>query len=291
LTFAKYYGAERAVQLALGDPRISLTPGVVWQHGWQPIENRVSPETLVDDRVSERTEAILVARLDEADFLRSQGLNAEAVGLPFAYAKKFLDNFSGSFPRQPNTAVILPMHSSEQCPVERDALAIPYYKELFMRLRRDYKPHFIIHSNDEILAHGLHKAGISEFTIGANIDDSLALIRVAIAFASVELVVSDSLGSHVPYAAAMGAKIALVPNPHVKKTALNPMFHSGDGVHESLMREFSARNSPETSNYSFLWCDIKNPFSGVEWGEFQIGARNVREANFWHRLGPFARRS
>lgn len=285
MRISTFYGAERVVELSRRIPNFCLPTPVVWQHGWQPNENRIAPETVVDDRLAQSAMLALVSRTEEHEFLEAQGVRSVAVGLPFAYARDLILKSKTLSETTRSVCLLVPLHSSSSCPVVRGDSAAHDYARM-LRDASDAYPSLdcavLIHPNDLWLGREIVKLTNAKLVMGADIHDSMALVRLAKLFAQTSVLLSDSVGSHIPYALSMGASVALNHVSSVTKAALNPEFHNSPGIHQALMDEYTRRQTPLSSPYAFLWRDPSDPFSDSAWGRQQIGVESMQTAHFWN---------
>lgn len=179
--------------------------GVTWQHGWMAQERQVRPETVIQDRVRTYQREHLVARLDEVRFLKKHGIQARAVGLPFAYTEGHrVERVGGS-------VLLVPSHSTGLAKFCGDTVGP--LRQLAGRVARlSDKRSVVIHASDRLDTR--YTSVFSEFGYsvvhGADPGDATSLQRTRDLFDASELVIGDSPGSFLPYAASCGCSVAII---------------------------------------------------------------------------------
>ncbi len=204
--WSDHYGALKvAAKYARMAPQ-SLYFDAIWQHGCVEPWPNYSPEVLCFSAPNAKERVVLVARTDEQQYLRKNGMTkARAIGLPILYVQ------DPPKQRKPNTLLIVPTHSLAGNKFPDRSPFATYVKQV-----APYKQHF-----DEVIAcvhpscrdNGLwvdefEAAGISVI-FGAAVDDANALRRMKSVFEQFEFVTTNGWGSHVAYAIYFGAKLSI----------------------------------------------------------------------------------
>lgn len=198
---ADYYGASDAIASALGraEPPHSIAS---WRHGVSFERSMNAPELLLTE--GNRATRHLVANDWQAACLRRAGyLRTHAVGAPFLYARP-----SGA-KRAPGSLLIMPAH--------RVANAMHAFDEDGYADRlRDIRDRFATVvacvsatcARDGSWTSALERIGIP-WIVGADSSDRNALRRMRQLFDIFEFVTTNTLGSHVAYAAYSGCRVSI----------------------------------------------------------------------------------
>ena len=113
-----------------------------------------------------------------------------------------------------------------------------------------------------------------EVVRGASIDDANALIRMHSMFSQFETILSDSIGSHIVYAAASGAKISMIEPIGWKFNVKDNQFYNEDESRLGPEKDKSFGANTWCIDYDFLFCDPVDAKTHIEWGKEQIGFEN-----------------
>ena len=265
-----FYGADRvlAEYCDVNDP-----PPIdyfSWQHGWCTEDRQsVDPLLLVMEPVIDFSKTFLVARPDEAEYLRLHGLTARAIGLPFLYARPL------PAVRIPNSLLVMPAHSLEYT---RHNWKFDEYVDQIAAISSSF---------DQVVAcihpscvrknywlPQLERIGIP-WVSGAETYDGNGIQRIKTLLHQFEFVTTNILGSHIVYAAASGARVSIFGdfaeyrhedfagceyynlNPHLLEPVLR--IHS-----EAYVRD----------RYRDLFCEPQNAPDKTDWALGQMGASN-----------------
>jgi hypothetical protein len=154
----------------------------------------------------------LVTLPDHARFLRLRGhVRARAVGMPFIYA-----DVSG-IPRIQGSVLAMPPHS---LPYTRHRWLEREYVD-FVQGLRDHFAYVAVCVHSSCMAHGLwarefRSAGVPVFE-GAMTEDANSLLRMQILMRSFHAITTNTIGSHVLYAAYTGARVSIA-GPYAEYT-------------------------------------------------------------------------
>lgn len=201
------YGALHvaAAHAGLAMPAAYAMQGI-WQHGCDGPWLDFSPALLCNNAPQAKTLPVLVARREQAELLQAHGYaQARAVGLPIVYTRP------SGLARMPRSLLVMPTHTlvgdqfPERAEFEKYADEINAIAGGFDRVT------ICIHPSCR--KNGLW---ISEFTArgfeivyGAQNNDLNSLARVRALFEQYETVTTNGWGSHVAYALAFGARVAI----------------------------------------------------------------------------------
>ena len=197
------YGIRYHISSWLGmesTPRTNLN----WMHGWRfyPL---LHPKLLPIS--AKREEINLTNQEEEAKFLREKGFSSSyAAGSPFLYAKP-----NKSIQRIPNSALIVSAHSTMENPRDIDHYNFVQKNE---SLLRSFDTLASCMGGYDAMKAWKSKSDDSKFSIpwitGAWFTDRNALQRIWCLFSSFETLITNHIGSHIPYALACGCKLIFV---------------------------------------------------------------------------------
>jgi hypothetical protein len=263
-----FYGASHIIaQLTQRKkPPISFA---TWRHGWIYFDNLCHPKLLTNGSPPMMN---LVANDTHVSVLRNFGYTKlAAVGLPYLYANIF--NFS----RISNSLIVMPGHTLEYTDHTWNRQA--YVNEISA-----LKPYFdpivaCVHSS--CVAKGywvdeFQKAGIAWIT-GADVNDKNALLRIQCIFKSFEYMTTNTIGSHLAYAAYSGCKPSIYGD-YVSHS-------SGDFKHDPFyldhpeLVEYVVSNSAEEkirTQYPHLFKHPTDARECNEWGAEMVGEKNKK---------------
>lgn len=202
-TEADYYGASRQIadQLDLVELPFSRAG---WRHGWMHFPIKYVRQLTVWGNDSAH---YLMAQASHVDFLATNNIQATAVGIPFIYA----DAIDHSL-RVPNTLLVMPPHTLPYIPSNGNEEQ--YLKEI-QSIRDDFDAVvFCVHHScfeNGVWPELLRKHNFP-MIIGASANQINSLNRLQRLFSSFEYVTSNTIGSHLPYAAYCGAKVSIYGN-------------------------------------------------------------------------------
>ena len=271
-----FYGASHIIARQIGKktPPVSLA---AWRHGWFFSKSIVHPRFL---SMGSKNTLNLVGTRRQARLLREFGYNrVEAVGLPFIYVDAV------ALPRRPGSLLVMPAHTLPYTEQRWDQEA---YVAGIAELKKSFST-IIACVHSACVSHGywtslFERHGIP-WVLGADSYDKNALIRMHTLFNSFEFVTTNSLGSHVAYAAYAGAKVSLFGSyaapayedfrndPSYKKYPALLEVHV-EGLQEKVVRFY----------YPELFVSPIKATVRQDWGAEMVGAANKRSPREIARL-------
>jgi hypothetical protein len=274
-----HYGALRvaAGYAGLALPARYVVQGL-WQHGCVAPWEAVTPGAVVFNAPGAHTRPALVGREDEADFLRSNGYaHARAVGLPILYTPP------SGLERVPRSLLVMPTHTliGDRFP---DRSAFSRYADEVREFAADFD-HVTICIHPSCKRNGLWVTEFAErgfaIVLGAQTNDANALLRIRALCEQFETVTTNGWGSHVAYALAFGAKVAVHGTKPALEEAnlLRDLAWSADAG--ALRLAMAAENG--CREREFLQAHLVPPLAAqadLQKGSWLIGAS--------HRLPPVA---
>lgn len=184
--------------------------GGIWHHGCFGPWYEFCPELLVNFAPGAAARPVFTAREEQAAVLRGHGFGrVRAIGLPFVYAPE------SDVARVPGSLLVMPTHSlagenhPDRAPFERYADAIARCAAGFRHVT------VCVHPNCARNGLWVREFEARGFTVvyGAQNNDAHALRRMRTLFAAHETVTTNDWGSHVAYALAAGARLAIHGEP------------------------------------------------------------------------------
>ena len=271
LSEADYYGASRLVaeKLGLSDVPFSFAG---WRHGWMHVPLKYVQQLTVWGK---KDSHFLTAQEDHAYFLKQHGISATAVGMPFIYAEA-IDNSL----RIPNTLLVMPQHTLPYVPSVGDE---EKYIQDIEKIRRDFDAViFCIHHS--CYEHGIWPALLKKHNfpmiVGASASQTNAINRLQKIFSIFEFVTTNTIGSHLPYAAYCGTKVSI----YGKYSDFSKYNFSQDpfAIANPELIDFDIKHSTETyvkNLIPFMFCEHpKYAKESVSWAQSELGLNNKKSA-------------
>lgn len=263
-----FYGASAVAAEYCGFAAPCTRPRGYWMHAWGPkqflkFDNPILYFGPVD--LKGKDDYHWVARLDEENLLRRHGYtNAKAIGLPIVYVP------DQPVVRRPGSLLVMPSHSSDDttsaCPFDE-------YADEIARIRSSFSEVWIcIHPSCWEHGYWVHEFKARGFPLvqGALYTDRNALQRLCRLFSTFEYVTTNTIGSHVAYAAYLGAKISIYgPFAEIKKSdyinvpEFLPMMEHWEWARaETTVRQY----------YPELFCHPAEAEQRIDWGRYEVGS-------------------
>lgn len=194
------YGASSLISRLIRSP---FTPRsfAYWLHGWNSL-----PIKHIEAFGLNYDGLYLVHRKEEEILLENNNKNAIAIGAPFTYTDLF--NPAIHLQRIPNSLLIMPPHGMSYTTERWNESR--YAEEIRSVIKNFDYTAVCISPNDiekNSWVNTFSRMGIPIIE-GARMNDSNALLRMRSLFNQFEFVTTNSMGSHVAYAAYAGAKVS-----------------------------------------------------------------------------------
>ena len=270
LPYSVIYGATHVAAEYCG---FKCPPGAhrgVWQHGWGPKHYQLHPSMVNGDLRDSTSHHYWVARVDEEIYLRSQGYkNVRAIGLPIIYLP------SQQIERRSESLLVMPAHSLDYTIHNRK---FDEYANEIDSIRSCFSEVLVcVHPSCWRNGYWVEAFKRRGFTVikGAFIEDRNALERMSRLFLSFEYVTTNSLGSHIAYAAYFGAKVSIF--------GTYAEFTAQDFVNDLFYREkpyllepiiWATSEQAMRQHYRELFCHPLDATQRLEWGHFEVGSNN-----------------
>jgi len=199
---ADYYGISQLIAKKLS---LLLKPKSFagWKHGWLYMDLKYVEQLTGGNKIHK---LFLVAKKEQALFLKEKGFNAQAVGMPFIYADE-LDNVE--IKRYKNSLLVMPPHS---LPYTSHSWSEDTYAKNISELKEDFNLIVVcLHYScvqKNLWIDAFKKYDIP-YVIGADATDKNSLIRMSRLFRSFEYMTTNAIGSHVVYASYSGCKVSV----------------------------------------------------------------------------------
>lgn len=285
---SSYYGAFGVAARYCG---LRYAPDLIrgfWQHGWVPNHWQVDPAMLAleVDVHKRKSDYYWVAREDQEAYLRNSGCeNVRAIGLPIVYLGH------EQTPRKPQSLLVMPAHSLDYT---KHDWKFEEYAQSIAEIRHDFADVLVcVHPScwkNGYWVDAFRKRGF-DLVQGASLFDRNALRRVRRLLSSFEYVTTNSLGSHVAYAAYLGAKVSIF-GPYAEYKAedfeTDPLYNQYPYLVEPTI-EVCSENAVRR-HYDDMFCHPAEARMCVEWGRRQVGDDNkvtpaeLRSAFRWRKI-------
>ena len=268
-TECDYYGASHIIsgKLKLGHVPVSKAR---WAHGWEhlPCEHQERYNWGWNGQRFRN----LVHREEEARFLRRCGFDdAMPVGAPFLYTDWInRRKIAGSL-------LIVPFHSLEN--LVRDYDEESYFLMLDPFLRKFDHVAACIHpscAHKGFWLRSLQRRSIP-WTHGAEVHDSNALRRMRGVFEQFSHVTSNSIGSHVPYAAFCNCSVSIYgPQPHFRPSdwRAHPYYKENPKILEWMVDLHNTQYVERT--FAWLFREPTTDANDRDWALQQLGHSNMK---------------
>ncbi|MBU6182380.1 MAG: hypothetical protein KGR46_06170 [Verrucomicrobia bacterium] len=267
---ADYYGAATLIARKLGITGKTPSTKTDWMHGWLIYKNINYPEYFSPNSKN-KSRTILVDTVTTSSKLQEVGYrNTFAVGLPFIYA-----NLDKSPVRTENSLLIMPQHQTTHSKhIDLENLS-KFFTINKLRFQSFSKVSICVSGscseNEEYMSF-MHTLGY-EIVIGAGIFDRNALLRMKTILSSFTTIATNTIGSHIAYAALCGTKILYLPpfyRPDYDLLAkTEPLYLNFPHLIEAIKQE-QTKNPPEKL-FPHLFLPNQNIELLKSWGEKELG--------------------
>lgn len=274
------YGASYIIARRLGLSEVPESTST-WTHGW-PYVPVVHPEQVAQQ--SDAAQTNLVPTEEIAKKLRNEFSyrNVYAVGCPFIYANPL------DVERIPNSLLVMPPHTLPYLEDEWD-------EEAYVSSIEEIKSQFdhvvaCIHRHDIKKGNWIDSfadAGIP-YVPGTRVRDKYGLIRMQTLFHLFDSVSSNTIGSHIAYAAYCGCKVSIYgPYAHrsLSDFKKDPVW---SGKREPILRHNlkHTRKKSVQDRHPFLFTPPPESETHIEWAEKELGEEHERDPKeLWKLLG------
>jgi FkbM family methyltransferase len=267
---SEFYGASAVAAQYCGFQLPPRAPCGYWMHAWGPkqwleFDSPILYFGPVD--VKGKTDYHWVGRLDEQNLLHRHGYkHAKAIGLPIVYVRP------KRIERRPGSLLVMPAHSSEDTTSE---WRFEEYADEIARIRSSFSEVWVcVHPS--CLEHGYWVESFKKrgFPVvhGALHLDRNALERLYRLFSSFEYMTTNQLGSHVAYAAYLGAKVSI----YGSYANLQDANYNSVTEFTPYMRQWEWARSESTTRqyYPELFCHPLEAEERIDWGRYEVGFAN-----------------
>ena len=271
LSEADYYGASLLIADKIGLSHVPFS-SAGWRHGWMHVPLKYVQQLTIWGK---KDSHFLTAQEDHALFLKQHGIDATAVGMPFIYADA-LD----SHIRIPNTLLVMPQHTLPYVPNVGDE---EKYVQDIEKIRDDFDAVvFCIHHS--CYEHGIWPSLLKKYKfpmiIGASATQTNAITRLQKIFSIFEFVTTNTIGSHLPYAAYCGVKVSI----YGKYSDFSKYDFSNDPFAKANpeLIDFDIKHSTEIyvrNLLPFIFCKHpKDAKESISWAAAELGVKNKKTA-------------
>jgi hypothetical protein len=273
-----YYGAARNIADQMGRKEIVPYAPRTWKHGWDFSDTILHIRQVVG--WGDENDVHLVQNRTQLAYARTNGYrHAHAVGAPFLYVSE------SRRPKSTGSLLVMPPHGLRDAVVESNE---KQYVGEIKDIAGDFSSvTFCLHPHDveqRKWTSIVEKNGF-KWVLGATAEDENALKRMRAIFDTVEFMTTNSLGSHLPYAAFCGCKVSIYGSYHERKREdykNSPFYLDNPDLLERAIdittEQFARERFPEL---------FRNPAKSVEmkkWAGIQLGLENKRSMSTMSRL-------
>ena len=266
-----FYGASYLIAKKLGKNRPPVS-FAFWRHGWSYVNSPQHPKLLTSGGPHDIN---LVAHQAHATLLKQWGYRfVEPVGLPFGYSE------SRHNERMPGSLLVMPGHTLAYTDHSWD-------QKRYVEQISSLKPHFrqiIACINSNCIKKGYWITDFEKNEIpwipGADSFDRNSLVRLKTLFNSFEFMTTNTIGSHVVYAASSGCKPSIYGDygAYRREDFVNDPFYIN---HHEVLEQVLAKSSEETIRQQFPWL-FTHPAEAAscqDWGKEMIGESFLRSSS------------
>lgn len=264
-----------------------------WQHGWLSTEYNQHPESVVgtdgNSRSRKNNWKFLVARLDQANYLRTEGYkDVQEVGLPIIYVDPPpLERIDGSL-------LVMPRHTAATS-------AVDWSTDEYANYIRSIAPRFTrvaicVHRScyDKGRWDGMFEGTNVELVLGSDEEDQNSLLRMAMLMSQFEYLTSNALGSHIAYGSYYGCKVSVAGPLHKFDLGelKNVTFYRNAPELIELYEEWE-RSDFLKQKYSRFFCVPWEAKQHIDWAAWELGAdckknpQELRKLLGWTARGAF----
>jgi hypothetical protein len=267
---ADYYGASHEIASAIGLSHAPST-AATWRHGWTRFP-AVLPEMVATYKPGTRVHLMPDER--HAKLLLDAGYtNAVAVGYPILYAAPSL------LVRRPSTLLAAPFHLLPEITPHHEQRA---YEQEYAAWLSSQRAHFdtvcaCLHVScveTGLWTTTLEQHGIP-WVLGAMTADAHGLRRVRSLFEAFDCVVTNHIGSVMPYAAHFGARTCVAgPSPSLPSPETYASHPTYQRFPQALERLERLRDQPLAQDLPFLLANPANATCPRAWAEETLGTQH-----------------
>jgi hypothetical protein len=274
----EYYGAIHNIAQQLNQKYIRPYAPKTWLHGWQYMR----PLKYINQVIGwgDQDDIHFVHTEEQKKFCKKFRYKfIEAVGAPFIYVKKSPNKkFSNSL------LAMLP-HGLEQAELPPSCLE---YLDIILAFKKNFETVCVcVHPHDAENQKVINKLLEYKlpYVIGAQANDKNSLVRMRCIFDAFDYMTTNTLGSHIPYAAFCGCKISIYgkyPERSIEMFSNDPWYQDKKQQLEydvwGLSEDFAR------SHYGFLFQDPHRGLDLQDWAKSELGFANKKNFRAMRRL-------
>lgn len=266
----EYYGAIHNIAQQLNQKNIRPYAPKTWLHGWQYMR----PLKYINQVIGwgDQDNIHFVHTEEQKNFCKKFRYKfVEAVGAPFMYVSKSI-NVKAS-----NSLLAMLPHGLEQAELPFSCLE---YLDTISTIKKNFEvvcvcvhPHDAknINLTNKLLEYRL------PYIIGAQANDKNSLVRMRSLFDSFEYMTTNTLGSHIPYAAFCGCKVSIYgkyPERSIEMFWKDPWYK--DKKEQLEYDVWGLSENFARLHYEFLF---QEPHQGLylqDWAKSELGFKNKK---------------
>lgn len=262
-----FYGATDCIAHSLGMAR-PYPSEVTWTHGWFKRDKFI--ESSFNCQRKKHVNNLVYTKWvrDEMAHLGYQKLHP--VGAPILYAGQT------QVPRISDSVLYIPQHSTESIAFDNKNQSFDVYAAVLDEFRNKKLLAVCLGAKDVLIGNYVKTFEDRKipWITGAWIFDRNALVRMQRIFRSFEYMVTDTQGSHIPYAAYCGCKVILreTSTKMVSRKILYDNTESWIMKDRMKIRKSGLEYLKEIA--PFLFGTLESAETQIKWGEIELGYEN-----------------
>ena len=263
---ADFYGASK---LIFGKNKLPLCYKSTWTHGLGfALKNNYSLE-IVQHFNEKNLPLHLVNNEETVSHFDNQKLNSIAVGMPIIYTKNFIEKSKSLFYRR----LFVPKHSLNK---SGNIDNLERLKKIINKYNCDS---ICLTANDfNFFKRKKYYFGNVKIIKGAYAGDDTSLERISKIFLSTKEMVTDNVGSHIPYASACGAKIRILDEGYeISSSSISDRLKSIPKSQKKIFQDYWGNRKKVVEEYlSSIWVR-GNDLEKKEYSEYLLGIKHRKK--------------
>ncbi|MFT5211442.1 MAG: hypothetical protein ACI9CE_003181 [Flavobacterium sp.] len=264
------YGISRLISRNLCLPGAPFSTSQ-WLHGWIHEDLR-----FVEQLGMPHGPFHLVATEHQELFFKSLGFNAKAIGVPYVYA---VDSDMSLISRRPKSLLVMPPHSMSYSNEDWDE---GKYLAQIISISGDFDE-IVGCIGSSCVKRGkwvgtFEKLGIP-WVCGPDMADKNSLIRMHRIFSHFEYMTTNSIGSHVAYAAFSGCKVSIYGDYYYQdRDAIGPdeLYIGRPELLDHVL--FQGAEETVSNKFPFFFCHPMLAVERTAWAAEQLGANHKKSS-------------
>jgi hypothetical protein len=266
----EYYGAIHQIAKKCNVTNIRPYAAHTWLHGWISGKKIISPRQIIG--WGDKENIHFVHTKEQKKYVYSKGYKyVFDIGAPFLYAEESFDKPVA------NSVLIVPHHGLKQAKSKHSP--IDYIESILQDLKNFELVVACIHADDAAdanITEGLKKLKIP-YILGARANDMNSLNRMRAIFSTFENIITNTLGSHIPYSAYCGCKVSIYGNYYERSYSEfenDPWYKKNKDILDYEITKSTEKFARE--NYGFLFTEPRLANTNIKWAQRELGCKSIR---------------